>query len=312
MACYHPQTVYRSKSGRNPETGLWPVVFNPKEGYHDLSLQIPCGRCIACRLEKSRQWAIRCVHEAKMHESNMFITLTYNEDNERKSLVKEDFVLFMKRYRKECGNGIRYFHCGEYGENFDRPHHHACIFGHRFDDLTHWSTRNGIPLYRSLTLEKLWRNPKTKESYGFSTVGDVNWESAAYVARYVTKKITGGRAESHYAGRQPEYVSMSLKPGIGRPFYDKFGDDMYNADQCVVREGLICKPARYYDKIYDKEQPMRMAHIKGIRKEEGKFYAQDYESLERSEKLKIYQQNRIRRSYESDVRRFKENCDYFK
>jgi len=250
MACYHPQTVYRSKNGRNPETGLWPIVFNVKEGYHDLKLQVPCGRCIGCRLEKSRQWAIRCVHEAKMHNDNMFITLTYNDDNQKTSLVKEDFVLFMKRLRRRCGNGIRFFHCGEYGEKFSRPHHHACIFGYRFHDLDHWDTRGGVPLYRSVTLEDLWKNPETGESYGYSTVGDVTWESAAYVARYVTKKITGDKAEKHYADREPEYITMSRRPGIGRTFYDKYRNDMYNADTCVIRDDLVCQPARYYDKIY--------------------------------------------------------------
>lgn len=132
MTCYHPIQGYRSKMGRNKATGLWPVVFNLNDGYGDLPVQIPCGRCIGCRLEHSRQWAIRCVHEASLHEENTFLTLTYNNEyvDPNFSLNKTDITNFLKRLRKNTGRKIRYFQCGEYGEQFHRPHHHVLLFGY--------------------------------------------------------------------------------------------------------------------------------------------------------------------------------------
>ena len=130
MACYHPMTAYRSRAGRDPKTGKWPVVFNITQGYADMEVSVACGQCIGCRLERSRQWAIRCVHEASLHPINCFITLTYSPEHEHRlyvpypdletgevignqlSLRKDDFVLFMKRLRKKFGEGIRFFHCG--------------------------------------------------------------------------------------------------------------------------------------------------------------------------------------------------------
>lgn len=259
--CYHPLTAYRSRKGRDPETGSWPVEFNVKEGFEDLKVQIPCGRCIGCRLERSRQWAVRCVHEAQMHEDNCFITLTYDDAHmdERRSLNKRDFVLFMKKLRKRYGPNIRFFHCGEYGEQLDRPHHHACLFNFDFLDKVLWSTRSGVRLYRSAALEELW-------PYGYSTIGSVTFESAAYVARYVMKKITGDRAEEHYDGREPEYVTMSRRPGIGRTWFEEYKDDLFPDDKCVVREGIVCKPPRYYDSLYDNIEPDEMKLIRYRRK----------------------------------------------
>ena len=103
MPCYYPLTAYRSKQGRDPKTGKWPVVFNVKDGYSDLEVKIPCGQCIGCRLEKSRQWAIRCIHEASLYDRNCFITLTFDDEHldPHKSLNKRDFQLFMKRLEEE-------------------------------------------------------------------------------------------------------------------------------------------------------------------------------------------------------------------
>lgn len=297
MPCYHPVTVYRSRRGRDPITGKWPIVFNVKEGYLDQELSIPCGRCIGCRLERSRQWAIRCVHEAALHDHNSFITLTYNNETIDKqcgiydeqtnsinqySLNKRDFVLFMKSLRKQVfkdyGKTIRFFHCGEYGEqckvchesrsncqckvftpDLGRPHHHACIFGFEFPDRERWPSKSKMPLYRSAYLESLWR-------HGYCLVGDVSFESAAYVARYVTKKITGDQAGDHYDGRQPEYITMSRRPGVGGTWFQKYRSDVVNQDHVVIRKNLICRPPKYYDNLYDLTNPKEMEVIKRKRR----------------------------------------------
>ena len=192
MACYHPIPAWRNVSENRSDNRL---VFE----YHPMrcigptpDLQVPCGQCVGCRLERSRQWALRCVHEASLHKENCFITLTYNDEHlpEHGHLIYRDFQLFMKRLRKRTGVRVRFYMCGEYGENFGRPHFHACLFGYNFPDLVRWKAGKST-LYRSKLLESLWTD-------GYSSVGEVSFESAAYVARYILKKVTGDDAEAHY------------------------------------------------------------------------------------------------------------------
>lgn len=308
MSCYHPMLAYRSKAGRSRKTGAWPIVFSVKQGYKDLQVQIPCGRCIGCRLDRSREWANRCVAEAREYDRNCFITLTYNDKFVQKSLNKRDFVLFMKRLRKANHEGIRFFHCGEYGSLLSRPHHHACLFNYDFTDKKLWTTRRGVSLYRSEHLESLWSDPDTGESFGFSTIGDVSFESAAYVARYVTKKITGEKATEHYDGRVPEYITMSRGSaklgtgGIGRRFVERFMDDIYKQDKLYVRPGIPCRPGRFYDSIFDDHNPEGMARVKRERRRKAK--EQDlkgentYERLEVKEAIKKQQVSRLKRHFE--------------
>lgn len=192
MPCYSPLDAWRP----DPSTGSKKLIFV----YHPArcagptpDLQVPCGQCVGCRLERSRQWAVRCVHEASLYTDNCFVTLTYNDDflPEDRSLHYRHFQLFMKRLRKRHGDGVRFYMCGEYGEKQGRPHYHACLFNFRFSDMRLWQERNGVKLYRSAELERLW-------PFGFCSVGEVTFESAAYVARYIMKKVTGDAAESHY------------------------------------------------------------------------------------------------------------------
>jgi len=240
MTCFAPLDAWRSRDLTSKQ-----MVFEQSKGFPGTHTLLPCGQCSGCRLARSRQWAVRIMHESKLHEKSCFVTLTYNDENlplteqGLPTLDKTHFTLFMKRLRKKYGKGIRYFQCGEYGENFFRPHHHALIFGYDFMDKQLFSCRAGVSLYHSLDLEKLW-------PYGFSTIGTVTFDSACYVARYIMKKQTGKDAEAHYQGREPEYITMSRRPGIGRLFYDKYKDDLYNYDKCVVVNNFILKPPKYY------------------------------------------------------------------
>lgn len=276
MTCYHPITAYRSKEGRNPETGKWPIVFNPRDGFVDMPVQVPCGQCIGCRLEHSRQWATRCVFEATQHRYNSFITLTYDDLHlpPDGSLVKRDMQLFMKRLRKKFGDGIRFFGCGEYGSQLQRPHYHIIIFGEDFRaDRYPWSRKNKSIYYRSPSLEKLW-------PYGFSLIGEVTFESCSYVARYVLKKITGDCADAHYQGRAPEFTLMSRRPGIAREWYEQYKNDVYPNDYVVIRNNLVIKPPRYFDVLYDVENHEAMQEIKSVRKNKALENAED-NTLER-------------------------------
>lgn len=272
MSCYYPIKGYRSTTV-NKATGKRGIVFSPLKGYRDLPTQVPCGRCIGCLLERARNWAVRCVHEASLHKDNCFITLTYNSDNipENGSLNPRDFVLFMKRLRKKLGIKIRFFQCGEYGELLSRPHHHCIIFGWRPDDLVLWKTKDKVRLYLSPLLAEVWGK-------GFVTVGDVTYESAAYIARYVLKKVTGEKAEDYYQGKVPEYITMSRRPGLGHQWIEMFNEDVYKSDQLVYGLGKITKPPKYYDKVMDKKDSALMEEIRSerIRRESNAEYNTEY------------------------------------
>lgn len=196
------------------------------------------------------------MHESRSHDRNCFLTLTYDDQHlpEDFSLHYEHFQLFMKRLRKEFdGKTVRFYMCGEYGETNHRPHYHACIFGIDFPDKRLWRpSKSGFNLYRSALLERLW-------PWGFSTIGDLTFETAAYTARYIMKKVTGDRAAKHYEviesstgevhSRVPEFTRMSLKPGIGANWMDEFHSDVYPRDK-VISRGVPSKPPRYYDKRF--------------------------------------------------------------
>lgn len=181
----------------------------------------------------------------------------------------------MKRLRKRAGHKIRYFQCGEYGEDFSRPHYHACLFNYDFPDRKYFKTKNGHKYYTSEILSELWSDPETKETYGHCIIGDVTFESAAYVARYIMKKINGEPADKHYrvidpgtgeiiAQRTPEYTTMSRRPGIGSDWLKKYRTDVYPADHVIIR-GRPMKPPKYYDKEHEIKYPSDYAKMRGKR-----------------------------------------------
>lgn len=206
---------------------------------------IRCGQCIGCRLEYSRQWAVRIMHEASLHEHNSFVTLTYKEAPE--SLDYGDFQLFMRRLRRERGYA-RFFCCGEYGEEGGRPHFHAVLFGVSFSDgALVGKSESGFRVYRSDELSALWK-------LGFASFGAVTFESAGYCARYVVKKVTGEGADAHYEGKKPEFARMSLRPGIGARWLDKYFSDVF-PDGKVVSRGHLANAPRFYRKVFARKFP---------------------------------------------------------
>lgn len=232
MSCYNPiagypdydaglskngKIIYRLEGRYNPEMKeLYPGV-----------IKIPCGKCLGCRLDYSRSWADRMILElASMTDKKaIFVTLTY--DNEHvtyyqgddfedvpigMTLVKKDVQDFFKRLRKRFK--CRFYLSGEYGPRTGRPHYHAIIFGiglSDFDDLRRLGKNElGQYWYTSPTFERIWNN-------GFVTLSDVSYNTCAYVSRYVMKKINTQEVDD---GRQPEFVLMSRRPGIGFYYYD--------------------------------------------------------------------------------------------
>lgn len=258
MACFHPLKAWRGRSGG-------PAVFVRPTDWPAIALDLPCGQCVGCRLERSRQWAVRIMHEASLHEESCFVTLTYSPENlpADLSLNKRHFQLFCKRLRKRLGK-FRFFHCGEYGESSGRPHYHACFFGLDFSDKVFYSETGGNRLYTSKILDELW-------THGECKIGSLSFESAAYVARYCLKKVTGGAAEAHYlrcdftTGESyfltPEYVTMSRRPGIGRGWIQSYLNEVYPSDE-VISRGFSARPPRYYDSFLEESEPSVFDEIK--------------------------------------------------
>lgn len=191
---------------------------------------------------------MRCVHEASLYDENCFVTLTYDDEHlPGRSLVYRDFQLFLKRLRRRFSRSrIRFFMCGEYGELTARPHFHACLFNFDFPDKKAFKQTSAGPLFRSDALESLW-------SFGLSSIGQVTFESAAYVARYVVKKMTGPSAVLHYVDsvtgevREPEFCHMSLKPGIGAVWLQRYWSEVYPSGTVVMR-GKAVPPPRFYNR----------------------------------------------------------------
>lgn len=278
MPCYKPLHGYRSETPN--DSGKFPVLFSKPKGKDLSELEVPCGRCIGCRLERSRQWALRCVHEASLHPDNTFITLTYDDEHlpADRSLDKHHWNLFLKRLRKKLApKKIRFFMCGEYGldqeslangiQALGRPHFHAIIFNHQFTDLEPYDTNDYQDVqYTSKVLENLWGK-------GFVTVGNADFESAAYVARYITKKITGDMAIDHYLWcdpdtgesflREPEYSTQSRRPGIARQWFETYKTDLDKG--FITMRGKKMQPPKYYDKLFEDTDPFKFDELKEIR-----------------------------------------------
>ena len=297
MACNHPlhafDTGFLEDSGKphykitgaDKEWIYKPADKDGNEIYTDLKItkyiEIPCGKCIACRLTYSKEWATRCVLEAKQYQNNYFITLTYspekvpiNEELGNLILKPKDLQNFMKRLRKYYEQhfnfqGIRFYACGEYGSTTQRPHYHILAFNLPiFDIVPLKRTNTGEQLYYSQTVEKIWGN-------GNVWIGEVNWNTCAYVARYIMKKQKGPDAEKHYEenGEVPEFVRMSRRPGIGQKYFEENYQKIYECDEIIIQkknkkgkiEAQSVRPARYYDKLYDQLNPENMAIIKEAR-----------------------------------------------
>lgn len=259
MPCYHPIPAWRAAS-LNPN-GKRNIVFTPREGFRELT--VPCGRCIGCRILRAQDWAIRCVHESKMHQFNRFVTLTYRPEAlpPGGTLRPRDFVLFMKKLRKAYGNGIRFYQVGEYGANLKRPHHHVLLFGMRFRDERLFR-RGSKPQWSSDHLDQLWGN-------GFTSISEVNYSTAMYCSKYATKVIRGAPAADHYGGKLPEYATMSRRPGIGTSWYQKWKKDAFPSDFIIVN-GRKFKPPRAYLLRYEKENPEGYETLKRERKRAGR------------------------------------------
>lgn len=304
---------------------------------------LPCGKCAGCKLERSRQWAVRLMHEAQQHERTAFINLTYaknqlpkarsrfedcrdrdaapaqrskldrprtretrTHENNLATLSKADLRGFTKRLnehaRRKFGVGVKYYACGEYGEKTHRPHYHIAVYGEDFreDRVFYKKSNSGFDLFDSATLTRLW-------PHGHADFGDLTFESAAYIARYIMKKITGPMALNHYKRvdregndiwLQPEFNVMSRRPGLAREWFLRYKNDVYPTDQVIVR-GHAAKPPRYYDKLLEQLAPYEHLLMKEAREAAPHNEAdQTNERLQARETVMLAKLSKTKRSLE--------------
>lgn len=234
------------------------------------------------------------MHEAQMHDDNCFVTLTYNPDKLPfgGTLVKDHFSKFIRALRKKIRpKKIRFFQCGEYGDDLGRPHHHAAIFGYWPDDCKFLKyNEQGDRLFTSDLLDKTW-------GHGYCWIGNLEFTSAAYVARYIFKKVTGDKSEDHYTrvsadGRMhkllPEFITMSNRPGIGNEWLKKYHRDVFPCDFVALPDGTTTKVPGYYLRWLEKYAPGEYQKIKVARRKLAATLKPDntFRRLEVKEKVK--------------------------
>jgi len=293
MPCYHPQPLYRFLS---LDTGAFYFRLKMPSNPRSLSnckveeLKRPCGQCIGCKARANQAMAVRCHHESLMHEDNCWVTFTVDDDYLEMvfpggSLRYEPFQKFLHDFRQLIyPKLIRYYMCGEYGDQLGRPHYHAIIFGWYPDDKIVYKPG----FYLSPTLQKAW-------PYGQAMIRDYDLSCADYVAGYVLKKVNGRLSKSHYGGRSPEFARMSLKPGLGEAFLRKYHRDIYRKDQ-VVLPGRKPQPVpRYYDKKFSEWSPATMQRLKDERMEPNP----DRDWNTTPDRLAVRKQIHLRRSQDS-------------
>jgi len=267
MTCINPRIAYKKTNGQFTLKKIGDTAPIEK------SVLVPCGQCMSCRITYQRQWATRMVHESKMHDQTCFLTLTINDENRRPdhSLDQRHMQLFLKRLRKSLGSKkIVYYYASEYGENTQREHYHAIIFGYMPEDRKQVSrNKQGDPLYQSESLNALWK-------LGHVTIGNFNLTTAEYCAKYVTKMYIGADKENAYSwvnedgeviNREPPFQRASTRPALGFSFYDKYKSDMYPHDRVII-DGKPREIPKAYDRRFRKEDPDSYKLIKRKRNDQ--------------------------------------------
>lgn len=302
MACFHPlhrfvRGMRKDQNGQLKEDAVV-VSGNVQHLRYGKTVltnyeEIPCGKCEGCRADYAREWATRIMLECKKYEHNYMVTLTYDDEHlpkvigvdwktgeykELSTLVPRHVQLFLKKLRKaytkgqygeikfDPHTGIRYYMCGEYGDQKGRAHYHIIFFNLPIPDLKDWQVnKKGYMQEKSQLIENIW-------GMGLTSVCPVTYEVALYVASYVMKKRKGPTAKEEYELRNqvPEYTNMSRKPGIAAEYFNEKGEKIYETQKIWIQtqKTLIeAKPPRYFDKKYDILYPDKMEKIKKARKE---------------------------------------------
>lgn len=259
---------------------------------------IPCKHCWACKLKYSAEWATRLTWECERYEHKYFLTLTYDEehlpmyetfkyiDEDGKETIYEndgtwtgslepDHVktflnTLRKHYERKGIKDIKYFYCGEYGTQGERPHYHMILMGAPLD-ITQFYSFKVDPKHHKMH----WKSKELNHWWGkgFVDVAEVEWNCCAYVARYCMKKIDNENNARTYAeqGKIKEFIRMSRRPGIGMRYYAENRDKIYENDEVIQKtikgKTSAFKPPQAFDKKLKEEQPELYEQIKESRRQ---------------------------------------------
>lgn len=191
-----------------------------------------CGQCLPCRLNTRRVWTHRIMLEQACYNDNAFVTLTYSDEKlpSDLSVSPREISLFIKRLRKKIPQKIRYFACGEYGDNTFRPHYHLALFNYPqcYRGVTRHTRSNEPCCPVCTTISDAW-------GLGGVSLGTLERASAAYIAAYTVKKMTKDD-DARLEGRLPEFARMSRRPGIGVGFMDDVASALmeHNLDEKML------------------------------------------------------------------------------
>lgn len=246
MRCTSPRNVGFKPDGKT-------IAWSPKHISKEYAtFQLPCSKCIECRLEYARSWAIRATHEAQMHSENSFITLTYSDEHLMSPfLIYEDWQKFMKKLRKTVPQAVGVMVVGEYGEKTKRPHWHAILFNYRPKDCVYLRDNElGDKIYTSKTLDKLWGKNDSEQKP--NEIGDVTFKSAGYVARYSAKKLVHGLDSTHDFN---PIFRCSSKHAIAKKWLEQYYLDVFSHGHVILGNGQSAPVPRYYEKWLKKEHP---------------------------------------------------------
>lgn len=277
-------------------------------------MQIPCGHCWACFLNKAADWATRCMFEAQRWENNYWITLTYDEDHlpiaewikykkyednkewhweilentgdeswQDGTVQIEELQRFINTMRKDFERrghtGIRYFAAAEYGSENHRPHYHIIFFNLplRLDEFydAHLDNRTHSFSWKSKEIDKWWKQ-------GIAEVTEVEWCNCAYTARYNSKAlIDGAKKQEEYAkqGKLKEFITMSRRPGIGNNYFNENMSKIYENDEIIIQTfngSCVVKPPKAWDKKFKELFPEAFEDLKRNR----------LEAMDRAQQLK--------------------------
>lgn len=271
MNCEHPVIAVRMP-GINKENGHAIIKILPMSSRPDWNiatvesrygadnvLKLPCGKCAACKDAYRADWSVRCDMEARYHEKNVFLTLTYRPDTCPRWVSKGHIRRFIRKLRKVVGNkDLSYFSCGEYGETNGRPHYHLIVFGWFPDDAIlkpDVKSKSGFECYESKLLTDLWDK-------GFVEVNNFSQDTAFYVAGYVNKKT----------GKYDGFLNMSR--GIGYQYMIDHVEELFVRRTYIASNGRVHFVPRAFKRVceklgyYHEEDPMTVINLRKMENSE--------------------------------------------
>lgn len=278
MGCLKPIQVYNLKKGEKAKFKRFNCIeklTKDMNRYYENNNAVPCRKCIGCKLDNSKEWAVRSALECKSSNDNWFITLTYADefipinDEGRYTCRYSDLRRFTENLRqfftRQDIKNIKYLASSEYGSRTQRPHYHICFFGLPLNDLelTGEVSKLGHPYFISKLVDRIWGK-------GIHKIGRVTYQSAGYVARYTLKKAS--KLDYEKLNIEPEKLYMSK--GIGKKYFEDNFAKIYKYDvvNLNTEKGLLkLQPPRYFDRLYEKQNAEHLEAIKKNRIVNAKF-----------------------------------------